>query len=223
MIPRHLQIALAFLLLAVLLAGGYMLELRRREQAKTQATAGITRALPAPTAGPAEVVKLVVAYDEDGLLVPKEANVALPAEPADRAREILRTLLALYAEHPSPHPIKEDADVKTVFLVSGPTGDLCVVDLNAAFVGGHRSGILVEQLTLASMVETLSVNFPRVQRVKFLVEGQERETLAGHADLSTTYEVPKVHNFVLSLQNLELPTKEPVAPAKDAAKPAGAK
>ena len=116
----------------------------------------------------------------------------------------LRTLLALYAEHPSPHPIKEDADIKNVFLVNG---DLCVVDLNSAFVAGHRSGILVEEYTLASMVETIAANFPRVQKVKFLVEGQERETLAGHADLATTYEVQKVHDFVLSLQNLELPTK----------------
>ena len=206
MIPRHLQITLALLLIGVLLAGGYIFELRRREQLKTQAQPGVVsaRPLPTPTAGPAEVVKLIVAYDEDGLLLPKEANVALPVDPGDRVKEVLRTLLALYAEHPSPHPIKEDADIKNVFLVNG---DLCVVDLNSAFVAGHRSGILVEEYTLASMVETIAANFPRVQKVKFLVEGQERETLAGHADLATTYEVQKVHDFVLSLQNLELPTK----------------
>jgi hypothetical protein len=157
-------------------------------------------------------VKLVVAYDEDGVLIPKEANVALPVDPGDRAKEILRTLLALYAEHPSPHVIKEDADIRNVFLVNTNNGDLCVIDLNAAFAAGHRSGILVEQFTLASMVETIAANFPRVQRVKFLVEGQDRETLAGHADLATTYDVHKVHEFVLSLQDLVLPTKD--TPAK---------
>ena len=202
MIPRHLQITVSLLLLGVLIAGGYMLELRRREQAKTKQPAAVsTRPLPAPTAGPAEVVKLVVAYDEDGMFLPKEANVALPVDQGDRAKEILRALLAVYAEHPSPHPIKEDADIKNVFLVNG---NLAVVDLNGAFAAGHRSGILVEEFTLASMVETIAANFPRVQKVKFLVEGQERESLAGHADLATTYEVQKVHDFVLSLKNIEV-------------------
>jgi hypothetical protein len=206
MIPRHLQFTIMVLLIGVLLAGVYMLELRRREQAKAQTLPGATsaRPLPAPSTGPAEEVKLIVAYDDDGMLLPKTVSAALPAEASDRVKEVLRTLLAFYAEHPSPHPIKEDADIKNVFLVNG---DLCVVDLNAAFAAQHRSGILVEEFTIASMVETIAANFPRVQKVKFLVEGQERETLAGHADLITTYEVPKVHDFVLSLQNLELQNK----------------
>jgi hypothetical protein len=206
MIPRHLQFTIMVLLIGVLLAGVYMLELRRREQAKAQTLPGATsaRPLPAPSTGPAEEVKLIVAYDDDGMLLPKTVSAALPAEAGDRVKEVLRTLLAFYAEHPSPHPIREDADIKNVFLVNG---DLCVVDLNAAFAAQHRSGILVEEFTIASMVETIAANFPRVQKVKFLVEGQERETLAGHADLITTYEVPKVHDFVLSLQNLELQNK----------------
>ena len=212
MMPRHLQITVLLLLLGVLLVGGFIIEFQRRERAKTQALPpGVsTRALPAPAAGPAERIRLIVAYDEDGMLVPREASVPLPAEPSDRAKEILRTLLNLYVERPSPHPLRTDADIKNVFLVNST---LCVVDLNAAFAEGHPSGILVEQFTLASMVETIAANFPQVRRVRFLVEGQERETLAGHADLMTTYEVQKVHDFVLSLQNLELPAE---LPSKDA-------
>lgn len=207
MIPRHLQFAVLLLLIGVLLAGGYLFELRRREQQKTRSLPGAiaTRPLAAPPAGPAEVVKLVVAYDEDGILVPREADVPLPADANERVKEVLRALLALYAEQPSPHPMKEDADIKNVFLVDQ---DLCIVDLNSAFAEGHRSGILVEEFTIASMVETIAANFPRVRRVKFLVEGQDRETLAGHADLKTVYEMPKVHDFVLSLQNLELPAQK---------------
>lgn len=203
MIPRHLQIAVILLLVGVLFAGGYMLELRRREQSKTKAlpTAVTGRPLPAPDAGPAERVKLVVAYDEDGVLIPREANVHLPADIGNRVKEILRALLAVYADNPSPHPVPADGDIKTVFVVNG---DTCVVDLNAAFAAGHRSGILVEQFTIASMVETITANYPQIRKVKFLVEGQERETLAGHADLMVTYEYPKVHDFVLSLQNVEL-------------------
>ena len=202
MIPRHLQFTVMLLLIGVLVAGGYMLELRRREQLKSRAQTGTeTRPLPTPTVGPAENVKLVIAYDEDGRLVPREASVPLPVETSERIREVLRALLAQYTERPSPHPIKEDADIRNVFLVKD---DMCIVDLNSAFAAGHPSGILVEEFTLASMVETISANFPRVQKVKFLVDGQERETLAGHADLTAAYEVQKVHDFVLSLQNVSL-------------------
>jgi hypothetical protein len=64
-----------------------------------------------------------------------------------------------------------------------------VIDLNAAFADQHRSGILSEQLTVNSLVETLGVNVPGIQRVNILVEGQPRDTLAGHADLSDSFDV----------------------------------
>ena len=64
-----------------------------------------------------------------------------------------------------------------------------VIDLNAAFADQHRSGILSEQLTVNSLVETLAVNVPGIQRVNILVEGKPRDTLAGHADLSDTFDV----------------------------------
>ena len=65
---------------------------------------------------------------------------------------------------------------------------LAVVDLNTAFASGHRSGILVEELTVVSLVETLTANIPGITRVKILVNGKEQDTLAGHADLSRIYE-----------------------------------
>jgi len=42
-------------------------------------------------------------------------------------------------------------------------------------------GFSGEQLTVNSLVETLGVNVPGIQRVNILVEGQTRDTLAGHA------------------------------------------
>ena len=53
-------------------------------------------------------------------------------------------------------------------------------------------GILVEELTIASLVQTVAENIPGVTRIKILVEGKERETLAGHADLTTFYDVSVV-------------------------------
>jgi hypothetical protein len=45
---------------------------------------------------------------------------------------------------------------------------------------------------MASIIQTLSTNIPGLTRVKILVDGKERETLAGHADLSGFYDVAQV-------------------------------
>jgi spore germination protein GerM len=76
--------------------------------------------------------------------------------------------------------------VKNVFLVGD---DLAVVDFNSALADQHRSGIFVEELTIASVAQTLAANVPGITRVKFLIDGKERDTLAGHASLKTVYEI----------------------------------
>jgi hypothetical protein len=40
---------------------------------------------------------------------------------------------------------------------------------------------------ILSICGTLRANLPNVTQVRFLVNGQERATLAGHADLTRTY------------------------------------
>ena len=64
---------------------------------------------------------------------------------------------------------------------------LAVVNLSGSFAAGHPSGIETEMLTVLSICGTLHANLPRVTEVRFLVDGQPRSTLAGHADLTRTY------------------------------------
>jgi sporulation and spore germination protein len=71
-----------------------------------------------------------------------------------------------------------------------------VVDLNDALASGHRSGVMVEELTVLSLVQTLAANLPGITQVKILVNGQERDTLAGHADLADFYDVAAVNRAV---------------------------
>jgi hypothetical protein len=68
-----------------------------------------------------------------------------------------------------------------------PGGQLAVIDLRGTFVNDHPSGVEVESLTLLSIVGTLHANLPDIEQIRFLVDGQPRETLAGHADLLRTY------------------------------------
>jgi len=193
---RALAIATALLLAAVLAMGVYLHILRRNERERAQNLPD-SRPISAPVAGPASHVTLYLAYDDPGALRARDATVALPADPAQRGREILRALLGEYVKRPSSHELPPGADVKDVFLVAG---DTAVVDMTPVFAQGHRSGVFVETLTVASLVKTLTANLPGVTRVKILVDGKERETLAGHADLECFYDAVTVEQLVQQLQ-----------------------
>jgi hypothetical protein len=89
----------------------------------------------------------------------------------------------------SPSSESKPGEAKSVESKPGePTGpELAVVNLTGAFVASHPSGLETETLTLLSICGTLHANLPRVTQVRFLVDGQPRATLAGHADLTRTY------------------------------------
>jgi hypothetical protein len=106
--------------------------------------------------------------------------------------------MAIYLDQASQHPLAAGSEVKSVYLVDP---GVAVIDVNAAFADGHRSGILVEELTVASMIQTLSANIQGISRVKILIDGKTRDTLAGHIDLSSPYETSSVNQLVQQLQS----------------------
>lgn len=67
------------------------------------------------------------------------------------------------------------------------TGKMAVVNFSPSFGQMHPSGIEPETLTLLSIIGTLHANFPEVTEVRFLVDGHQADTLAGHADLTRVY------------------------------------
>ena len=121
----------------------------------------------------------------------------MPSGRQQRAEELLRALLSLYLDKSSPHVLGSGADIRSVFLVDP---GVAVIDLNSAFADTHRSGVLVEELTVASLIHTISANTPGILKVKILVDGKERDTLAGHADLSDFYDVTAVNQLATQLQ-----------------------
>jgi len=196
MMPRHLIIGTAAMLVIAIATGAYAWHLRRQIALPPLQTEYAHPAGP-PAQGPTEPVTLWVAEDNPGRLRPQTALIPMPGGRQERAQELVRALFDIYSQESSPHPLVPTAEVRTVFLVDP---GLAVVDLNRAFAEGHRSGILVEELTVASIVETLAANVPGILRVKFLIEGKPRDTLAGHADLSAVYEVSSVQQLAAELQ-----------------------
>jgi hypothetical protein len=195
-IPRNVQITLALLLVLVFTSGLYILRLNRKTQDELQRAAD-SRPLSVPKAGTRQMITMAIAYDDDGVFRRRDASAVLTSEPNARAREVLDRLIAEYLERPSPHPLAPGSGVNRVYLVNQK---LAIVDLNQALVDGHRSGIMIEDFTLMSFIETLSANMPQIEQVKILVDGKERRTIAGHTDLLSTYSTATVHRLVEQLQ-----------------------
>ena len=196
MIPRHLIIGITAMLAVALGMSVYAWRMRSRVT-QTEIPAQYEQPVAAPVQGPTEQVTLYVAYDDSGALRAQPASIPLPAGRQERAQELLRALLGLYMDRFSSHPLGPGSEIREVYLVDP---GLAVIDVNDAFADGHRSGILVEELTVASLVQTLATGIPGINRVKILVGGRERETLAGHADLSGVYDVSAVGQMVAELQ-----------------------
>jgi Sporulation and spore germination len=196
MIPRHLLIAVAVMVAVALGMSFYAWRMRGRvNRAEVPAN---TQPVAPPAAGPSEQVTLYVAYDDAEVLRPKVVRIPLPAGRQERAEELLQALVDLYLDKSSPHVLGPGSEIRGVYLVDP---GLAVIDLNAAFANGHRSGVLIEELTMASLVGSLSANIPGINRIKILVDGKERDTLAGHVDLTNFYDLAAVNQLVAQLQN----------------------
>jgi hypothetical protein len=196
MSSRPLIVGVVLMLTVASLMGAYLWGLRNR--ARIDARASYAQPVEPPAAGPGEPVTLYVADDDPGMLYPEKSTISVSEGRQQRCEELLRALVTLYLDKSSPHLLGPGSEVRNVYLVEP---GLAVIDLNADFANGHRSGVLVEELTIASLVETLSANVPGITRVKFLVDGTERETLAGHADLTGAYDVSSVTQMANALQD----------------------
>lgn len=199
MIPRHLMIGIAILVLAALGLTIYAFRMRGRVTQVSSAATDVRPVAP-PAQGPTERVSLYIAWDDAGVLHPRAVDIPLPSARQQRAEEILRALVSTYLDKNSVHPIPAGSDIRAVYLVDP---GLAVIDLNPVFANGHRSGVLEEELTVTSLIETLTANVAGILKVKILVDGKERDTLAGHADLTTFYDTGAVSQLVQQMQSAQ--------------------
>jgi hypothetical protein len=216
MIPRYQIVIFSILLLASLGMGGMLWHLRQRAHERLVAGVD-SAPTKAPEVAPAEKATLMVANDDDNSLLPQLHSLPLPADPGARARAVLGRLLDIYAAPNAAHPVpggatsiaqvflmpvvphggagalrtnsafKDAADLDAASGTSSRGPQMAVVNLTSNFAASHPSGFETETLTVLSICGTIHANLSRVTEVRFLVDGQQRLTLAGHADLTRTY------------------------------------
>jgi hypothetical protein len=147
MSSRPLIVGVVLMLTVASLMGAYLWGLRNR--ARIDARASYAQPVEPPAAGPGEPVTLYVADDDPGMLYPEKSTISVSEGRQQRCEELLRALVTLYLDKSSPHLLGPGSEVRNVYLVEP---GLAVIDLNADFANGHRSGVLVEELTIASLV-----------------------------------------------------------------------
>ena len=193
MISRGQRILFWTLLVSSVLMAVVLLRMRERAMDRLLDSAE-TMPLNPPAGRPVQSVTMMMANDMDGSVQPANQNIALPVDANARAHVILQHLITNYARPNAKHPIAANKGVNEIFFMSLPLAanqvvpdTIAVVDLSTSFVEAHPSGIEPETLTLLSIIGTLHANFPQIAQVRFLVDGQQRDTLAGHADLTRVY------------------------------------
>jgi hypothetical protein len=218
MIPRYLRVIYWSLVAAILVMAFVLVFSRQRDHARILA-ARDQSPIAAPTDIPNEQATIATPNDADGSVAMDDISLALPAEPSTRARVILARLLTDLALPSSTHPVPTGPAVTDVFFLPLPIRNpaavitdefvparsssgiqLAVVNLTKPFADAHASGIESEDLTLRAIIATLHANFPEIAQVRFLVDGQPRDTLNGHADLTHAYTVSDPEHSIHTVQ-----------------------
>ena len=181
--PRHIQISL--FVASIALAASLLYFFNLTEDIRSTVDTGIDEVefeeagapLYEATDPPVEVRLFFPGTNNDVLLRTRNSTIFSSTEVANRARQVVDLLIdgagdpGLFGDLPSGTRVNE--------LFTSDNG-IAYVDFNSAISLNHPGGILPEQSTIYSIVNSLVYNLPEIHAVMILIDGVEKETLAGH-------------------------------------------
>ena len=138
----------------------------------------------APAARPDEPFMVTLFVPGDGALGTAVVAVRRHPEVQLQAREAVSALLA--ADQGMRSPVLKELRLRALYLDASGTA---TVDISASSPNQKeiRASVEDELLAVYALANTLIQNFPEVRQVRFLMDGREAQTLAGHIDLSRAY------------------------------------
>jgi hypothetical protein len=135
---------------------------------------------PPPPAATAHINATLFFGSLDGLaLIPLRREVPLADGVVAQGEEILRAQLG-DAPAPLTSVIPKGTKLRAFYVTD--RGD-AFVDLSKELSAAHPGGSLLELMTVYAIVDAVTANLPRVQRVQILVDGKAVDTIAGHVDV----------------------------------------
>jgi len=166
----------------------YLITLRRHlspananaQSAEQTARTRLSEAALQQAGGQSQAVTLYFPSYADGKLIAESRSLKLASENIKRIKQVLLALIeGSHQGHSSTLP--PSATIRAAFLAPDGTA---VIDLSQEALSDFMPGIESEDLAIYAIVNSLAANIPAVKRVKFLVQGQQAQTLDGHIDLS---------------------------------------
>jgi sarcosine oxidase gamma subunit len=188
-----------------------VLRFERQEQNEEEARREVIR--PEPEAGEAKKEKVAIYWlsaDDPGQLAAVETPLALGADPVERARAALESLIT-GAPTPEQRPLPAETTLLAFYLLPDETA---VADFSDALSHRLPSGIATEQLALDAITRTVHAAVPQVRRLRILIDGQEAETLAGHVDVTGAFDLSLMPPATPAAAPVAAPSKEQKSPAK---------
>lgn len=183
------KVLLIILLIALGAGGFYLRSLAKRvfleptQRAEEAARAKLNQFALQPNNGTTQWATLYFPAPNDGMLMTESRSITWAKGDADRVRQVLLAL-AEGSHQGYGRVLAPSTTVRAVFLAPDGTAYL---DLANDVLSDFEPGIQTETLAIYSIVNSISTNIPSVKRVQFLIQGQEVETLDGHADLTAPF------------------------------------
>ncbi|MGD1105163.1 MAG: GerMN domain-containing protein [Terriglobia bacterium] len=181
---------LLLILLMALGAGGFYLRslaqhvfLEPTPRAEEAARAKLNQFALQPNNGTMQLATLYFPALNEGKILPESRSITWAQADADRVRQVVLAL-AEGSHQGYGRVLPASTTVRAVFLAPDGTA---YVDLSNDILSDLEPGIQSETLTIYSIVNSVAINIPSVKRVQFLIQGQEVETLDGHADLTAAF------------------------------------
>lgn len=133
---------------------------------------------PSPPSRQKTVVKQVRIYtiSADGKHLKAEKTRINKGPLASEVREALRLLIKNQDKSAIPRGTK--------LLGLKFEGETAYVNLSAEASKNHGGGTMGELLTIYSIVDTVTLNFPAINDTQILIDGRIQKTLKGHIDIS---------------------------------------
>jgi spore germination protein GerM len=131
------------------------------------------------TAGQKRIVTLYFSDPEGEYLIGEKREILK----ARRVEEEMREMVVELTKGPRGKLVPTlPARTKLLGIELGENG-LAKIDFSKALAKDHPGGSTAEMMTVYSVVNSLTLNYPQIRKVQILVEGKKIETIAGHLSL----------------------------------------
>jgi hypothetical protein len=190
-VSLRVKVLFFVLLVALGIGGFYLRSLARRvlfreilpQRIEEAAREKLKQIALQPNNGTTQLATLYFPAWSEGKVVPESRPITWAESDVDRIRQVVLAL-AEGSHQGYGRVIPSSTTVRAVFLANNGT---VYVDFANDLLSDFEPGIQTETLVIYSIVDSIASNIPSVKRVRFLIQGQEVETLDGHADLTAAF------------------------------------